>query len=58
MALQVERLQKNMGQSLPSVDAQLEDLQCRWFAVSAHNADYDTLHARFFGTLNNQVTAH
>ncbi len=58
MALQVERLQKNMGQSLPSVDAQLEDLQCRWFAVSAYNADYDTLHERFFSALNNQVATH
>lgn len=55
MALQVERLQKNMGQSLPSLDAQLENLQCRWFAVKAQNADYTTLHQRFFGTLNSQI---
>lgn len=55
MALQVERLQKNMGQNLPSLDEQLEDLQCRWFAVSAKNADYDALHARFFGTLNQHL---
>jgi hypothetical protein len=55
MSLQVERLQKNMGQSLPSLESQLEDLQCRWFAINAQNADYDTLHARFFDTLNNQV---
>ena len=55
MALQVERLQKNMGQSLPSIEAQLEDLQCRWFAIKVENADYDSLHQRFFTTLNNQV---
>ena len=55
MALQVERLQKNMGQNLPNLDEQLESLQCRWFAVSGHNADYSSLHARFFGTLNKQV---
>lgn len=55
MALQVERLQKNMGQSLPSLEAQLENLQCRWFAVKAQNADYTTLHQRFFGTLNSQI---
>lgn len=55
MALQVERLQKNMGQSLPSIEVQLEDLQCRWFAIKVENPNYDSLHERFFNTLNNQV---
>ncbi|NVK37023.1 MAG: DUF349 domain-containing protein [Gammaproteobacteria bacterium] len=54
MALQVERLQKNMGQSLPSLEAQLQDLQCRWFALNADVTGYDSLHQRFFNTLNAQ----
>lgn len=52
MALQVARLQKNMGQKLPTLEEQLRELQCRWFALPANETDYPSLHDRFFDTLN------
>ncbi|GAA6134881.1 hypothetical protein NBRC116188_16710 [Oceaniserpentilla sp. 4NH20-0058] len=54
MALQVERLQKNMGQKLPTIEEQLRALQCRWFTLNADNSEYSALHDRFFGSLNNR----
>lgn len=57
MNLQVERLQKNMGQKLPTLEEQLRELQCRWFAVQVDSPDYLALQQRFFGALNKRYEA-
>jgi len=57
MALQVARLQKNMGKKLPSTEEQLRELQCRWFATIAKTQEYSELHERFFNTLNQYYSA-
>ena len=51
MALQVERLQKNMGKKLPEVTEQVELLQLDWFALSACSDEYLNFSARFNSAL-------
>ncbi len=51
MALQVERLQKNMGKKLPEASEQVELLQLDWFALSACSDEYLNFSERFNSAL-------
>ncbi|OUR70348.1 hypothetical protein A9Q73_00240 [Bermanella sp. 47_1433_sub80_T6] len=51
MALQVQRLQKNMGKKLPEQFKQIESLQLEWFALSANTEQYLEFATRFNATL-------
>jgi exonuclease SbcC len=51
MALQVDRLQKNMGKKLPEISEQIESLQLDWFALSACSDEYLNFSARFNSAL-------
>ena len=52
MAMQVQRLQQNMGQTLPSTTEQVINLQCKWFGLKAASQEHLSLQKRFFDAIN------
>ncbi len=54
MALQVNRLQKNMGKKQPEQLEQLKMLQLEWFALRACTQQYSEFNTRFQNALNKE----
>ena len=52
MALQVQRLQENMGKKLPDAYQHVKSLQLEWFALSANGEQYLEFATRFQATLS------
>ena len=52
MALQVKRLQQNMGKKLPDAQQQLQNIKMNWFALRATTKQYSQYSTRFTSALN------
>ncbi len=52
MAMQVKRLQQNMGKKQPSPQQQLQDLKLNWFALRATGSQYSKYSSRFSAALD------
>ncbi len=52
MALQVKRLQQNMGKKQPDAQEQLQTIKMNWFALRASTEQYSQYSSRFTSALN------
>ncbi len=52
MAMQVKRLQQNMGKKQPNAQQQLQDLKLNWFALRATGSHYSEYSSRFSAALD------